>query len=565
MPHRTGHLVVGGDALYGEARARPCLRVIIAPTATSSPQGALLIPANRLRRHRASDDHDDRVRRDHWDLLVVGGGTAGIVGARTAARLGARVLLVETARPGGDCLWTGCVPSKALLAAAAAAGSARSAGRLGIEVPVVDVQFDRVMEHVRSSIAHIAPIDSTEALEAAGVHVLRGRAMLTGPRTVSVDGRLITFHQALLATGASPFLPPVPGLADAAPLTSDTVWELTSLPQRLSVLGGGSIGCELGQAFARLGTQVTIIEGERRILPHEDPDASAVLATSLARDGVTLRTGVSVVSVETSAGGGAAVRLADGSSVPHDRLLVTVGRRPRTESLGLEAAGVDIDARGFVIVDPRLRTTNPRIWAAGDLTGHPQFTHVAGVHGSTAATNALLGLRRPVSTTAVPRVTFTQPEVAAVGLPTDGSQPGLRVIRWPNEHVDRAVAEDCTEGFTTILVDRRGIIRGATVVGPRAGETLGELALAVTRRLRTRHLAATTHPYPTFNDGLWNAVIADVQGRLAAPRTARLVKAMGSARRWALDRPSPQGEVSRRDAVRGTHPDDGRPDAGDHP
>lgn len=214
MPHRTGPLVVGGDALYGEARARSCLRVVIAPTATSSPTETLLIPANRPRRHRLSDDRD---RRDEWDLLVVGGGTAGIVGARTAARLGARVLLVERARPGGDCLWTGCVPSEALLAAAAAAGSARSAGRLGIEVPVVDVQFDRVMEHVRSSIAHIAPLDSTEALEAAGVHDLWGRAMFTGPRTVTVDGRLVTFHQALLATGASPFLPSVPGLADAAP------------------------------------------------------------------------------------------------------------------------------------------------------------------------------------------------------------------------------------------------------------------------------------------------------------------------------------------------------------
>jgi len=471
-----------------------------------------------------------------WDLVVIGGGTAGIVGAKTAARLGASVLMIERGRLGGDCLWTGCVPSKSLLASAEAAASARYAVLLGVDVSGVDVDFAAVMKHVHGSIEQIAPTDSAEALGEAGVEVVIGTAEFTGPREVTVGGDLIRFRQALLATGASPALPAIPGLGESQHLTSDTVWNLTSLPKRLTVLGGGSIGCELGQAFARLGSEVTIIEGADRILPREDPDAAWLVNAALLLDGVSIRTGVPVVKVTSAdAGDRGSVALEDGSSVGHDQLLVAVGRKARTGSMGLDAACVAVDERGFVTVDDRLRTTNARIWAAGDLTGHPQFTHLAAVHASTAATNATLGLRRKVLTTAVPRVTFTRPEVAAVGVATE-AKPGRTVVYWSHAEVDRAVAEASTSGFTKLVVDDKGTILGATIVSPRAGESLGELTLAVRHGLRTRDLAATTHPYPTFSDGAWNAAISDVQERLTRPPYARAIRALSGVRRWLLDR-----------------------------
>ncbi len=466
-----------------------------------------------------------------WDLLVVGGGSAGLVGARTAASLGASVLLVDRDRPGGDCLWTGCVPSKALLASAAAAADARAAARLGVRVDGVRVDFGAVMAHVRGAIAAIEPVDSPDALRSAGVHVARGTARFTGPATAEIDGVAVRFRQALVATGADPAIPGVPGLAGAAPLTSDTVWDLDELPARLVVLGGGTIGCELGQAFARLGSRVSVVEAEPRLLPTEDPDASGLVAAALAGDGVTVRTGVAVTAVEDA---GRAVRLADGATVEADVVLVALGRRPDTRGLDLDAAGVRLDDRGYVVVDRYLRTTNPRIWAAGDVTGHPQFTHVAGVHGSAAAANAVLGLRRIPQTSAVPRVTFTAPEVAAVGMPAGTRGTTTRTRR--HDEVDRAVAEGRTAGFSRLVLDRRGRVVGATVVGPRAGEVLAELALATRHGLRARDLAAVMHAYPTWADGPWNAAIAEVQERLATPVPHRLLRIVAGTRRRLLDR-----------------------------
>lgn len=470
-----------------------------------------------------------------YDLLVVGGGTAGIVGAKTAARLRARVLLVERARTGGECLWTGCVPSKAILAAASVAASARTAHDFGITVDQVGVDFAAVMEHVRASIATIAPHDSPAALEAAGVHVMHGTAVFTGPDSATVEGTPVRFRQALLATGASPVVPPIPGLRAAPHLTSDTVWDLDEAPTSVVVLGGGSIGCELGQAFARLGSEVTVVEGAGRIMPREDADAAQIVATALAADGTKIVTGQGVVAVEAGQREGGTLWLEDGSAVPYGRLLVAVGRSPRTRDIGLDRAGVDVDVRGFVVVDPHLRTTNPRIWAAGDLTGHPQFTHTAGVHGSLAASNAVLGLRRAVDRAVVPRVTFTAPEVASVGVATDRPTGGLRVVRWDHDRVDRAVQERQTSGFTKLVVDRKHRIVGATVVGPRAGESLGELSLAMKHGMATRDLAGVTHPYPTFNDGPWNAALADLRSSLAAPVTAWALHALVRTRRWTMD------------------------------
>ncbi|WP_370247193.1 NAD(P)/FAD-dependent oxidoreductase [Nocardioides sp.] len=476
-----------------------------------------------------------------WDLVVVGGGTAGLVAAKTAARLGARVLLVESDRTGGDCLWTGCVPSKALLAAAHGVARARGLGHLGIDVGALAVDLGRVRAHVRATIAAIEPHDSVTSLVEVGVSVRRGRARFTGPDEIIVaptDGGQPERHRFLrgvLATGASPTVPAtLDGLdtLDPPALTSETVWELERLPARLVVLGAGAIGVELGQALQRLGSRVTLVEAADRILPGVDPDAAAVLTAGLLADGIDVRTGRRAVAVTATA-----VVLDDGASIPCDRVLLALGRTPRTADLGLEAAGVRTRPDGTVEVDPRLRTTNPRLWAAGDLTGHPQHTHVAGTHGSLAASNAVLGLRRRVAPAPPPRVVFTDPEIAAVGAPTAAPPPGGRVVSLPHTDLDRAVAEGRTDGFSRLAIDRRGRVVGATIVAPRAGEMLGELSVAVARGLRTRQLGAVTHPYPAWTDGPWQAALADLRTGLESPRTRRATGTLVRWRRRRLPRP----------------------------
>lgn len=471
--------------------------------------------------------------RRRWDLLIVGAGTAGLIGAQTAAALGARVLLVERARFGGDCLWTGCVPSKALLAAGNAAAEARAAGRLGVHVEGVRVDVPGVLAHVRRAIATIEPADSPDAVRRSGAEVTTGDVRFTGPTTAEIDGRPVRFRQALVATGSAPALPDLAGLTDVDPLTTDSLWDLPDLPSTMAVLGGGTSGCELSQALARLGVQVTVVEAGDRLLGSEDPDASAAVAEALQRDGVRVRTQAGVVRVEGSPDGGRLV-LEDGSAVGFDRLLVATGRDPRTAELGLAAASVAVDGRGHVVVDDALRTTNDRIWAAGDVTGHPQLTHLAGVHGSLAAGNAVLGLRRTVDLSAVPRVTYTQPEVAAVGEPTFSAGPDRRVLTRRLRSADRAIAEQNTDGFSRLVVDGRHRVRGATLVGPRAGESLAELTLAVTRGLSTSDLTAAIHPYPTYADPQWNAAIGDARARLGRPAARVAIGALLLLRRGFL-------------------------------
>jgi len=449
------------------------------------------------------------------DLLVVGAGTAGLVAARTATTLGARVLLVERERFGGDCLWTGCVPSKALLAAAEAAASARQAARFGVHVDGVRVDTAQVMASVRRAITAIEPDDSAETQRAEGVQTATGQVVFTGRDTVTIDGEPLRFRQAVIATGSHPTLPGLPGIESVDALTSESLWDLPELPGRVAVLGGGAIGCELGQAMARLGVQVTVVESAPRLLASEDPAAAALVQAALVRDGVDVRCDAQATRVEPGR-----LLLADGSAIEFDRLLVAAGRAPRTAGLGLAVAGVQLDERGNVRVDVHLRTTNPRIWAAGDVTGHPRYTHLAGVHGSLAASNAVLGLRRAVRLDAVPRVTYTSPELAAVGAPTadDADRPdGHRVLAHGHEDSDRAVTDQRTGGVTRLVVDGRHRVVGATVVGARAGEVLAELTLAVRKRLPATAVAATTHPYPTYGDAPWNAALAQTRARLARP------------------------------------------------
>lgn len=471
-------------------------------------------------------------QRAGWDLLVIGGGTAGLVAAKTAAGFGASVLLVEAGRTGGDCLWTGCVPSKALLAAAHAAAGARAAAGYGIHAGAARVEFAEVMAHVRSSIATIEPNDSPAALRAAGVRVAHARARFAGAGEAKIGGEAVRFRQALVATGSAPDVPPIPGLIEADPLTSDTIWDLADLPGRLLVLGGGSIGCELGQAFARLGSQVTIVETAPTLLPREDPRAGTLLLAALAEDGLAVNNGVSVTAI-TSGHQQARAQLSNGGTVAFDAILVATGRRPRTSDLGLAHAGVEIDGLGNVRVNRRLQTSNPRVWAAGDVTGHPRFTHTAGVHGSLAAGNAVLGLRRAVDLATIPRVTYTQPEVASFGAGAGqaAGHSGLSVHTVPHDQVDRAITDRRTAGFTRLVLDHKGRIAGATIVGPRAGESLAELVLAARHGLRARDLAAAMHAYPTYADGVWKAALADLEQRLRRAGPRRVIRGLAAARR----------------------------------
>ena len=457
-----------------------------------------------------------------WDLIVVGGGTAGIVAAKTAANLGAKVLLIERHKTGGDCLWTGCVPSKSLLAVAHKVAVANSNAEMGITSTGLSIDFPTVMKYVSTVIDDIAPQDSPESLESAGVRVIQGEAKFQSKNSVLVDGRAYQFRKAVLAMGASPAVPPIPGLTSTNYLTSENVWHLTALPKKLIIVGAGSIGCELGQAFSRLGSEVTLIDGAERILPREDPLAAQYLSNHFAREGIKVITSAKVKSVESAADGSGVLSLdaptLGETTISFDRILIAIGRSPRTSNLGLDNAGVKQTKQGFVAINDSLQTTNKNIYAAGDITGHPQFTHVAGVHGSTAGSNAILGLRRKAEVSVIPRVTFTDPEIAAVGISTISGDSRLRILERTNHEVDRAIAESRQDGTTKLVVDSKGRIVGGLCIGPRAGESLAEITLAIRLGLTTRQLSSTMHPYPTYGDGLWNIAIADLRTQLQAPR-----------------------------------------------
>ena len=470
-----------------------------------------------------------------YNLVVLGGGTAGLVAAAGAAGLGARVALVERHLLGGDCLVTGCVPSKALLRSARAAADARRAAALGVRTGDVEVDFPAVMERMRARRAELARHDSAARFRDLGVDVFLGEGRFTSPDTLEVGGRTLRFSRAVVATGARAALPPIPGIEDAGVLTHQGLFSLEVLPPRLAVVGGGPIGVEMAQAFARFGSQVTLLEAGPRLLGQDDPAASAAVLEALRADGVDVRLGCRVEAVRRSdADGPRTVQVSGedgGAEVEADEVLVAAGRAPNVEGIGLEAAGVRYDRREGVEVDDRLRTSNRRVFAAGDVASRHRFTHAADFLSRVVLRNALFLGRARASDLVIPRATYTDPEVAQVGLTADeASRRGLPhgVIEVALEDVDRAVLDGETAGFVKVVHDPRGRVLGATVVAAHAGEMIGELVSAVQRRAGLAELSAVIHPYPTVADAVRRAGDLFNRTRLT-PGRARLL-------RWFLAR-----------------------------
>jgi pyruvate/2-oxoglutarate dehydrogenase complex dihydrolipoamide dehydrogenase (E3) component len=447
--------------------------------------------------------------RDRYHLVVIGAGTAGLVTAAGAAGLGARVALIERELMGGDCLNVGCVPSKGLIRASRAAADVRDAGAFGVRVPDgARVDFPAVMERMRRLRARISRTDSARRFAGLGVDVFLGAGRFVGPDTVEVDGKALRFGRAVVATGARAAAPPIPGLAEAGYLTNETVFSLTTLPRRLAVIGAGPIGCELSQAFARFGSEVALVEGMPQILTREDRDAARRVEAAMARDGVRILLDARIERVETAGGerilhvsrSGATERLAV------DHILVGVGRTPNVEGLGLEGAGIEYDTKAGVRVDDRLRTTNPRVFAAGDVCSPYKFTHNSDFQARVVIQNALFSGRARASALTVPWCTYTDPEIAHVGLyEHEAEARGLRVRTFVQEleDVDRALLDGEAEGFVKVHVrDGSDRIVGATIVARHAGEMLPELTLAITRGIGLGKIASVIHTYPTQADAI---------------------------------------------------------------
>lgn len=442
-----------------------------------------------------------------YDLVVLGAGATGLAAARAARRAGRRVGLVEAERPGGDCTHFGCVPSKALLETARRVQAARSGPAYGFSAEVA-VDFPAVMERVTRVIAEIEQDESPELLARQGIDLLRGWGVVTGPSGLTVDGRPVSFERLVVASGSRALVPPIDGLREVPYLDNRSVFALRELPAHLLVLGGGPIGCELAQAFRRLGAAVTVLEATGTLLGREEPEARAALTTVLEREGVVVRTGATVVRVSA----GPTVHLADGSSLTGSHLLVAVGRRGATDGIGLESAGARLE-RGLVVTDDRLRAA-PTLWAAGDCTSGLQFTHVGDEQGRVAARNAFAGplpwSGRTWDDEVVPWVTFTEPEVARVGLTEAqaaqryGDSARVSVV-W-DTHGDRARTAGQTDGLVKLIAVPRlvggmalGKLVGMTVVGPMAGEQIAEGALSMRAGTLVGRLAQTIHAYPTWS------------------------------------------------------------------
>ena len=519
-----------------------------APVPTSAPERAeaptAQPPGAPLRHHptlRADDPADRRTAaqvhppdwtnpepKARYHLVVVGAGTGGLVTAAAAAGLGARVALVERSLMGGDCLNVGCVPSKSVIRAARAWHEARGAAeRFGGPRVEGDGDFAAAVGRLREVRAHFAPVDGAPRFAGLGVDVFLGQARFTGPDAVEVGGRTLRFRRAVIAAGARAAVPDVPGLAESAYYTNETIFSLDRRPEHLVVLGGGPIGCELAQAFARLGTRVTLLDRGDRLLARDDADAGRVVERAMARDGVEVWHGAELRRVEARGEASTLhVRQAGRDrTLETDALLVAAGRTPNVDGLGLEAAGVRYDAVRGVEVDDRLGTSNPRVYAVGDACSPLKFTHAADFQARLVVQNALFFGRGRASALVTPWVTYTSPEVAHVGLTEAGARErgtAVDVVTVELGEVDRAVIDDATEGFCRVLLARgTDRIVGATFVGEHAGETIGEVALAMTAKLGLGAIGRTMHPYPTQAEALRKA--ADQwRRRKLTPRVRRL-------------------------------------------
>lgn len=420
-------------------------------------------------------------------------------------------MLVQNGPVGGDCTFTGCVPSKTVIEAARRGAS-----------------FHEALDAARVAVSTIAATENDEVLEGEGVRVVHGWARFTSPAEIDVDGVTYRPAQVVLATGARPAIPPIPGLDGCDYLTNETVFDLSDRPESLAVLGGGAIGCELAQAFGRLGVRVTLIEGLDRILGKEEPEASAVITDVLRREGIDVRTGAKVVRVEPAAAGRrVGLMLDDGTSVDAERVLVAVGRTPAVDGMSLDLAGIRVE-RGAIVTTPTLASTVRNVWAVGDVAGKLQFTHAADEMGRLAVRNAFSRLpARAFDHGVVPWVTFTEPEVARIGA-AEAEADNARVAYLPMTEVDRAVAAGATDGFVKLIAGRRralghlggGRLVGATIVAERAGEMISEAALAVRTGMFVGRLAQTIHPYPTWSTALRQAAaqfFVETNGRRARP------------------------------------------------
>ena len=441
--------------------------------------------------------------RPEFDIVVIGGGVGGLVTAAGGAALGAKVALVEKHRMGGDCLWYGCVPSKSLIKSARLAHDMRHADQWALRPADPAPDLAQVMERVRHVIADIEPNDSPERFRRLGVDVTFGDGRFTAPGVFEVNGRRLTGTTFVLATGSRPAVPPIPGLSETPYLTNETLFDLREPVPSLLVVGGGPVGSELAQAMRRLGSEVTVIDVAPRILPREDEDVAQVVHRQMRADGIRYCLDTTIQHVAVNAGKIVLTvkgRNGEESTLGATHLLLAAGRRPNTENLGLPAANVDVD-KGRIVVDARLRTTNPHIYAIGDVAGGHQFTHLAEHHAGIVLRHAVFRLWWAKPSSVVPWCTYTDPELARVGLSeSEAQQSGIahRVYRFPFADIDRARTDGDGRGFAKLVASPRGKLLGAAIVGPAAGELIAECVLAIAQGLHAKDLSAAIHAYPTL-------------------------------------------------------------------
>ncbi|HEY5379288.1 MAG TPA: FAD-dependent oxidoreductase [Pseudolabrys sp.] len=460
------------------------------------------------------------------DICVIGGGSGGLSVAAAAAAFGVPVVLIEKHKMGGDCLNTGCVPSKALLAAAKHAHALREAGKFGVDA-TVNVDAAKVHEHVQSVIAAIAPIDSAERFTGLGVRVIKGEAKFKNKRTVTVGDYEIRARRFVIASGSSPAAPPIPGLDKISYLTNESIFDLKTLPTHLLIIGGGPIGLEMAQAFRRLGSAVTVVEAATP-LSKDDPECSAIVLAALEREGVVIRSGVKVKQAGQENGKiTLTIESAQGDeTIEGSNLLVAAGRKATVDGLGLEAARIKTE-RGGIIINKRLKTSNSRVYAIGDCAaGQLQFTHAANYHAGLVIRNALFRLPVSVNNAVIPWVTYTEPELAQTGLSEAQARArglAFRVLRWPYHDNDRAQAERATRGHIKLIVAKRGRILGATIVGTQAGELINMWTLAISKKLNIRAMTGIVMPYPTLSEIGKRAAIDFFTPSLTSPYVRRII------------------------------------------